>query len=329
MPAAPAPSPIEPLPNQLLTAPRQHRMATTGQLQTMLRPTVRRQTVNTPLNRLRCQGLVHYTVLPRSRGMRAWYLTSDGVRMVKDFPALPGRPPYPITSNTAASLKTPHTLTVLRTHLAFVADARERGDQHGFLDWAPQMPHALGNGEKVITDAVPRRRHGPNSAPGRHSPRNQGPLRLAMCTTGRQPTATMDTTVRRHRHAEPIRATCHATHTSANRAPSRSTLQALLSPNRAGGNPLRATEAHQPRTETDNFARANTEARHPASKVTGYVPRCTSELIFHAEELAGICVILRSRTAHHSCTRLRSWAARRRRIRLRAGHTTASYGEAP
>ncbi|MFF0706353.1 replication-relaxation family protein [Streptomyces tendae] len=95
MPAAPAPSPIEPLPNQLLTALRQHRMATTGQLQTLLRPTVRRQTVNTPLNRLRCQGLVHYTVLPRSRWMRAWYLTGNGVRMVKDFPALPGQPPTP------------------------------------------------------------------------------------------------------------------------------------------------------------------------------------------------------------------------------------------
>lgn len=147
-------SPVEPLPNQLLTALGQHRMATTGQLQALLRPTARRQTVNTPLNKLRRQGLVDYTVLPRSRGMRAWYLTSDGARMVKDFPALRGRPPYPITSTTAASLKTPHTLTVLRTHLAFVADARERGDEHGFLDWTPEVSHSLGDGEKVIADAL-------------------------------------------------------------------------------------------------------------------------------------------------------------------------------
>ncbi|OSC72541.1 hypothetical protein [Streptomyces rochei] len=50
-PALPAhvPSPVEPLPNQLLTARGQHRMATTGQLQALLRPTARRQTVNTPL----------------------------------------------------------------------------------------------------------------------------------------------------------------------------------------------------------------------------------------------------------------------------------------
>ncbi|GAA2702687.1 hypothetical protein GCM10010095_71560 [Streptomyces anthocyanicus] len=129
-------------------------MATTGQLQALLRPAVRRQTVNTPLNELRRQGLVDCTVLPRSRGTRAWYLTGDGARMVKDFPALRGRPPYPITSTTAASLKTPHTLTVLRTHLAFVADARERGDEHGFLDWTPEVSHSLGDGEKVIADAL-------------------------------------------------------------------------------------------------------------------------------------------------------------------------------
>ncbi|MFE1390894.1 replication-relaxation family protein [Streptomyces albogriseolus] len=155
-PALPAhvASPVEPLPNQLLTALGQHRMATTGQLHALLRPTARRQTVNTPLNKLRHQGLADYTVLPRSRGMRAWYLTSDGARMVKDFPALRGRPTYPITSTTAASLKTPHTLTVLRTHLAFVADARRRGDEHGFLDWTPEVSHSLGDGEKFIADAL-------------------------------------------------------------------------------------------------------------------------------------------------------------------------------
>ncbi|WP_435813103.1 replication-relaxation family protein [Streptomyces werraensis] len=86
--------------------------------------------------------------------MRAWYLTGDGARMVKDFPALRGQPPYPITSATAASLKTPHTLTLPRTHLAFAADARRRGDEHGFLDWTPEVSHPLGDGKKVITDAL-------------------------------------------------------------------------------------------------------------------------------------------------------------------------------
>ncbi|MFI1759720.1 replication-relaxation family protein [Streptomyces sp. NPDC020571] len=153
-PAAHTPSPAEPLPHQLLAALGQHRMATTAQLHDLLRPHTARQSVSTPLNTLRRKGLVDYTVLPHSNRTRAWYLTSDGARLVKDLPALRGRPPYPITSATAASLKTPHTLTVLRTHLAFVADARQRGDEHGHLDWTPEVSHPLGDGEKVITDAL-------------------------------------------------------------------------------------------------------------------------------------------------------------------------------
>ncbi|MFJ9544383.1 replication-relaxation family protein [Streptomyces sp. NPDC101225] len=148
------PSPVEPLPHQLLAVLGQHRMATTNQLHELLRPGVARQTVSAPLNKLRRDGLVDYTVLPASNRSRAWYLTSDGARLTKDFPALRGRPPYPITSATAASLKTPHTLTVVRTHLAFVTDARRRGDEHGHLDWTPEVSHPLSDGERVITDAV-------------------------------------------------------------------------------------------------------------------------------------------------------------------------------
>ncbi|MFJ4428410.1 replication-relaxation family protein [Streptomyces bobili] len=148
------PSPVEPLPHQLLAVLGQHRMATTGQLHDLLRPDAARQTVSAPLNKLRRDNLVDYTVLPRSHRSRAWYLTGDGARLVRDFPALRGRPPYPITSATAASLKTPHTLTVLRTHLAFVTDARRRGDEHGHLDWTPEVSHPLSDGERIITDAV-------------------------------------------------------------------------------------------------------------------------------------------------------------------------------
>ncbi|WP_406469871.1 replication-relaxation family protein [Streptomyces sp. NBC_01615] len=148
------PSPVEPLPHQLLAVLGQHRMATTGQLHDLLRPGTARQTLSTPLNKLRREGLLDYTVLPQSNRSRAWYLTGEGARLVRDFPALRGRPPYPITSATAASLKTPHTLTVVRTHLAFVTDARTRGDEHGHLDWTPEVSHPLSDGEKIITDAL-------------------------------------------------------------------------------------------------------------------------------------------------------------------------------
>ncbi|SHH34473.1 replication-relaxation family protein [Streptomyces sp. 3214.6] len=148
------PSPVEPLPHQLLTALAQHRMATTSQLHALLRPNATRQAISRPLNTLRRRHLVGYTVLPRSNTTRAWYLTGEGARLTRDFPALRGRPPYPITTATAASLKTPHTLTVVRTHLAFVTDARRRGDEHGPLDWTPEVSHPLGDGERLIADAV-------------------------------------------------------------------------------------------------------------------------------------------------------------------------------
>ncbi|WP_369228438.1 replication-relaxation family protein (plasmid) [Streptomyces sp. R39] len=144
----------EPLPHQLLSALALHRMATTSQLHEMLRPNAGRRIVSRPLSRLRQSDLVDYTVLPRSNGTRAWYLTGEGARLTRDFPALRGRPPYPITSATAASLKTPHTLTVVRTHLAFAADARRRGDEHGHLDWTPEVSHPLGDSERIIADAV-------------------------------------------------------------------------------------------------------------------------------------------------------------------------------
>ncbi|GGQ97944.1 replication-relaxation family protein [Streptomyces asoensis] len=150
------PSPLEPLPHQLLTALAQHRMATTSQLHTLLRPHASRQAISHPLNTLRRRQLVGYTVLARSNGARAWYLTGEGARLTRDLPALRGRPPYPITTATAASLKTPHTLTVVRTHLAFVTDARRHGDEHGPLDWTPEVSHPLGDGERLIADAVLR-----------------------------------------------------------------------------------------------------------------------------------------------------------------------------
>ncbi|GGM20657.1 hypothetical protein GCM10010129_76240 [Streptomyces fumigatiscleroticus] len=149
-----APSPHEPLPHQLLAALAQHRIATTAQLHALLRPGATRQAVSAPLNRLRRKELVDCAVLPQPGRARAWYLTQQGARLAQDFPALRGRPPYPITSATAASLKTPHTLTVVRTHLCFVADARRRGDEHGHLDWAPEVSHQLSDGERVIADAL-------------------------------------------------------------------------------------------------------------------------------------------------------------------------------
>lgn len=104
-------SPAEPLRHQVLTAVAQHRIATTSQLRRMLRPDGTRQLLSRVLNKLRSDGFIDRTVLPDASRSRtnAWYLTQEGARLTRDLPVLRGRPPYPITSTTAASLKTPHT----------------------------------------------------------------------------------------------------------------------------------------------------------------------------------------------------------------------------
>ncbi|MFF0205855.1 replication-relaxation family protein [Streptomyces sp. NPDC005017] len=175
VPAGQAPSPRDPLPHQLLTALAQHRIATTDQLRAMLRPHAARQTVWAPLNALREKGLVDQIVLPASHRARAWYLTPEGARHTRDLPALRGRPPYPVTAANAASLKTPHTLTTVRAHLAFATDAARRGDEHGYLDWTPETAHPIGDGQRLIADAVMRYTlHHPSQGPEQE----QGRLKL-------------------------------------------------------------------------------------------------------------------------------------------------------
>ncbi|MFK0127158.1 replication-relaxation family protein [Streptomyces nigra] len=152
----PAPSPGEPLAHQVLAGLAQHRVVTTSQLRRMLRPDGTRQLLSRVLNRLRSDSLVDCTVLPDANRTRthAWYLTSEGARLTRDLPVLRGRPPHPITSNTAASLKTPHTLAVVRAHLAFAEDARRHGHEHGPWDWTPEVSHSIGDGERLVADAV-------------------------------------------------------------------------------------------------------------------------------------------------------------------------------
>ncbi|WP_405764555.1 replication-relaxation family protein [Streptomyces sp. NBC_00080] len=148
--------PPEPLKHQALAALAQHRIATTEQLRLMLRPGSSRQVVFRVLAKLRAAGLVDSTALPNTSRdrTRAWYLTSEGSRLTRDLPVLRGRPPYPITSATAASLKTHHTLAAVRAHLAFAADARRLGHEHGPWDWTPEVSHSIGEGDRLVADAV-------------------------------------------------------------------------------------------------------------------------------------------------------------------------------
>jgi hypothetical protein len=42
----------------------------------------------------------------------------------------------------------------VRAHLAFAADARRLGHEHGPWDWTPEVSHAIGEGERIVADAV-------------------------------------------------------------------------------------------------------------------------------------------------------------------------------
>ncbi|MBQ0850195.1 replication-relaxation family protein [Streptomyces sp. BH-SS-21] len=145
-----------PLRHQVLAGLAQHRIASTNQLHRMLRPQGSRQLLSRALTRLRTDGFVDCTVLPDAKHSRtkAWYLTPEGARLTRDLPALRGRPPYPVTSRTAASLRTLHTLTVVRAHLAFASDARRLGHEHGPWDWIPEVSHSIGEGNRLVADAV-------------------------------------------------------------------------------------------------------------------------------------------------------------------------------
>ncbi|MFE2492031.1 replication-relaxation family protein [Streptomyces mirabilis] len=43
---------------------------------------------------------------------------------------------------------------VVRAHLAFAEDARRLGHEHGPKNWTPEVSHSIGEGERVVADAV-------------------------------------------------------------------------------------------------------------------------------------------------------------------------------
>ncbi|MGW5342914.1 replication-relaxation family protein [Streptomyces sp. NPDC004050] len=142
--------------HQALALIAQHRMVTTTQLNQMLTPNRPPKGLYKVLTALRGEGLIAHTVLGRSSRLQAHYLTGAGAHIVKNWPELRGRPPAVLT-NAAASLRAAHTLTSVRAHLAFLSDARTRGDEYDPLDWVPEIAHRLpdtAGTDQVIADAV-------------------------------------------------------------------------------------------------------------------------------------------------------------------------------
>ncbi|MGV9351842.1 replication-relaxation family protein [Streptomyces spiralis] len=133
----------------------QYRMATTEQMHLILNPKVRIEQTRRRLAKLRAEGLVDRITLPQRGRLRVWFPTAYGVQVAGEFPELRGhRPSRTVSDRTAVRLRAGHALTVTETGLAFLQDARRRGEECRPLDWIPEVYHPVGSGEAVIPDAL-------------------------------------------------------------------------------------------------------------------------------------------------------------------------------
>ncbi|MFI6358328.1 replication-relaxation family protein [Streptomyces sp. NPDC050743] len=133
----------------------QYRMATSEQMHLILSPDVRTEQTRRRLMKLRAEGLIDRVTLPQAGRLRVWHPTQYGAQVASEWPELRGRrPPKTATDPTAVRLAVGHALTVTKTGLQFLQDARKRGDLCQPLDWLPEVYHPLGAGEAVIPDAL-------------------------------------------------------------------------------------------------------------------------------------------------------------------------------
>ncbi|MFI8952598.1 replication-relaxation family protein [Streptomyces sp. NPDC053750] len=133
----------------------QYRMATTEQMHLPIAPGVRIERTRRRLVKLRGEGLIDRVTLPQAGRTRVLFVTQYGAQVAMERPELRNwQPSRTVSDRTAARLRVGHALTVAETGLAFVQDARRRGDVCRPLDWIPEVYHSLGSGETVIPDAL-------------------------------------------------------------------------------------------------------------------------------------------------------------------------------
>ncbi|WP_380286488.1 replication-relaxation family protein [Kitasatospora purpeofusca] len=125
----------------------QFRIATAEQLRQLHAPDGSIEKMRGRLRRLRDEGLVVELVLPQSGRAKGWFLSEHGARIAAAFPEL-AEVPAPRLPGDATAFKYTlwHQLAVVRTHLAFLADARARGDGYGPFDFIPEVTHRFAEG---------------------------------------------------------------------------------------------------------------------------------------------------------------------------------------
>jgi hypothetical protein len=132
----------------------QHRLLSTRQAHTLHAPHARVQAMQRTLARLRAAGLAASVHLPGRLAL--WYLTDRGLDTVEAIPNRVETRRKRIAHDQAAGPLQQHTLAVNDVGIAFVAAARQRGDDCGPYAWRHEIAHPLGRRrtDRLIADAV-------------------------------------------------------------------------------------------------------------------------------------------------------------------------------
>jgi hypothetical protein len=155
---------------EVLTSIYQHRLLSTNQVHAMHLPGCTRRWAEQVLSQLARRGLTAF-VRPGRGGLRLYYLTLTGARAVELISTRVETRRKLITPEQAAGPLWRHTLAVNDTGIAFMAAARERGDDFSALGWRHEIAHHIappagyGRGELLISDALlTYLAHGPDGA---------------------------------------------------------------------------------------------------------------------------------------------------------------------
>jgi hypothetical protein len=147
--------PVAPVRHEVLQSVYVHRLLSTTQVHALHAPHTSRRWIQGVLAGLERDRYLDRVTTARAR-QALWFVTDQGAEACEGS-GVPSRP-YRMTSERAAGPLQAHTLAVNEVGLAFVAAARERGDDFDAWSWRHESAHPLGEregkGEVVIADAV-------------------------------------------------------------------------------------------------------------------------------------------------------------------------------
>lgn len=153
--ADPSAMPLPPLRNEVLQSLYVHRLLSTTQVHALHAPHSSRRWIQGVLAGLERHGYAARVTMAWAR-QALWFVTDQGAQACEGS-GIASRP-YRMTPERAAGPLQAHTLAVNEVGLAFVAAARQRGDDFDAWSWRHESAHRLSErdakGEVVIADAV-------------------------------------------------------------------------------------------------------------------------------------------------------------------------------